>query len=108
MVTTEGGNASFQCIITSKSHRDRDLSIQWLMNGSAALVNETIEQGNAMVYFRNNSSQNVHLLEFTEIPLEFNQTSIKCSLSSSQQAQVLESFSVLLQLQGKLQRVCYN
>ena len=97
MVSTPGGNATFQCI-SSIPHGERGLRIQWLMNESAALVNETIGQGNAVAYV----SGGIEVLNFTEIPLEFNQTRIQCNASLSSGNQFVSEI-VLLQLQGKLQ-----
>ena len=42
VVTTLGGDARFQCIPTTSQD-------QWLMNSSAALLNDIIELGNAVV-----------------------------------------------------------
>ena len=44
VVTTLGGDARFQCIATTPQD-----NVQWLMNSSAALLNESIELGNAEV-----------------------------------------------------------
>ena len=44
VVTTLGGDARFQCIPTISQD-----NVQWLMNSSAALLNESIELGNAVV-----------------------------------------------------------
>ena len=44
VVTTLGGDARFQCIPTTSQD-----NVQWLMNSSAALLNESIELGNAVV-----------------------------------------------------------
>ena len=40
VVTTLGGDARFQCIPTTSQD-----NVQWLMNSSAALLNESIELG---------------------------------------------------------------
>ena len=44
VVTTLGGDARFQCIPTTSQD-----NVQWLMNSSAALLNESIELENAVV-----------------------------------------------------------
>ena len=94
MVSTPGRNASFQCTSTVP-HGDRGLRIQWLMNESAALVDETTDQGNVVAHVRNR----IEALDFINIPSEFNQTRIRCnaSLSSGEQ---FWSATVSLQLQG--------
>lgn len=99
LVSAPGGNTSFLCTSTIP-HGERGLRIQWLMNESAVLVNESIEQGNAVAYV----SGTIEVLKFTKIPLEFNQTMIQCnaSLSSGEQ---FTSDIVLLQLQGKCEHV---
>ena len=44
VVTTLGGDVSLLCIPTTPQD-----NVQWLMNSSAALLNESIELGNAVV-----------------------------------------------------------
>ena len=68
------------------------------MNESAALVSEVIGQENAVAHVRNG----LEVLDFSKIPLEFNQTRIQCntSFSSSSGEQFQTSATVLLQLQG--------
>ena len=100
VVSTPGGNASFQCISTIP-YGERGLRIQWLMNESVALVNETIGRRIAVAYV----SDDIPVLRFTEIPLEFNQTKIQCNASLSSGNQFVSEIA-LLQLQGKLQCTC--
>ena len=94
VIAAVGGNASFQCTSTVP-HGDRGLRIQWLMNESAALVNESIEQGNAVAYVRNG----IEVLDFINIPLEFNGTRIQCNASLSS-GEIFWTVPVSLQLQG--------
>ena len=95
VIAAVGGNASFQCTSTVP-HGERGLRIQWLMNESAALVDETADQGNVVA----SVIHGIEVLDFINIPSEFNQTRIKCnaSLSSGEQ---FWSATVSLQLQGE-------
>lgn len=96
VVSTPGGNASFLCT-SAIPHGERGLKIQWFMNESAALVNETIDQGNAVAYV----IDRIEALDFIKIPLEFNKIRIQCNASISS-GEEFQSAPVSLQLQGEL------
>ena len=91
VVTTLGGDARFQCIpITSQDN------VQWLMNSSAALLNESIELGNAVVTCVPFSSTVAWLLDLVNLTSNYNDTVIQCSTPGTG----ITSPPVLLLLQG--------
>ena len=90
MVSTPGGNASFTCFLTQPPQGP--VQIQWVMNGSAALLNETIEQGNAYTTMPGDNLWELHLVNLST------QINISCSFSYS--AENITSSPVSLNLQG--------
>ena len=91
VVTTLGGDARFQCIPT----RSQD-NVQWLMNSSAALLNDSIELGNAVVERVPFSSTVAWLLDLVNLTSNYNHTEIQCSTPATS----VTSPTVLLLLQG--------
>ena len=92
VVTTLGGDARFQCIPTTSQD-----NVQWLMNSSAALLNESIELGNAVVT-RVPFSDTIILwfLDLVNLTPNYNHTVIQCSTPATG----ITSPPVLLLLQG--------
>ena len=88
VVTTLGRDARFQCIPTTSQD-----NVQWLMNSSAALLNESIELGNAVVTRVPFSSTVLDLVNLTS---NYNHTEIQCSTPATG----ITSPPVLLLLQG--------
>ena len=76
VVTTLGGDARFQCIPTTSQD-----NVQWLMNSSAALLNESIELGNAVVtrVQFTGSDTVVWFLDLVNLTPNYNHTEIQCS-----------------------------
>ena len=93
VVTTLGGDARFQCIPTTSQD-----NVQWLMNSSAALLNESIELGNAVVTRAvfNGSDTVVWFLDLANLTPNYNHTEIQCSTPATG----ITSPPVLLLLQG--------
>ena len=91
VVTTLGGDARFQCMATSQDN------VQWLMNSSAALLNESIELGNAVVT-RVPFSDTIILwfLNLVNLTPNYNHTVIQCSTPATG----ITSSPVPLLLQG--------
>ena len=86
-----GGNGRFICHSISE---DSIVSIQWLMNGSATLTNETVASENVIVLF----DDGVGVLDVINVLLEFNGTSIQCnSLLTSGTNFTTEPVTLLLQ-----------
>ena len=79
VVTTLGGDARFQCIPTTSQD-----NVQWLMNSSAALLNESIELGNAVVT-RVPFSDTIILwfLDLVNLTPNYNHTEIQCSIPAT-------------------------
>ena len=94
VVPSSGGNGSFRCLPRSVNI----MSIQWLMNGSATLINEAIASGNAVVLF--DGSLRIGLLHVINIPLEFNETNIQCHGVLTSGSNFTTGSAILL-LQGK-------
>ena len=92
VVTTLGGDARFRCSPTTSQD-----NVQWLMNSSAALLNESIELGNAVVT-RVPFSDTIILwfLDLVNLTPNYNHTEIQCSTPATG----ITSPSVLLLLQG--------
>ena len=92
VVTTLGGDARFQCRPTTSQD-----NVQWLMNSSAALLNESIELGNAVVT-RVPFSDTIILwfLDLVNLTPNYNHTVIQCSTPATG----ITSPPVLLLLQG--------
>ena len=92
MVTTLGGDARFQCIATTSQD-----NVQWLMNSSGALLNESIELGDAVVT-RVPVSDTIILsfLDLVNLTPNYNHTEIQCSTPATG----ITSSPVLLLLQG--------
>ena len=92
VVTTLGGDARFQCIPTTSQD-----NVQWLMNSSAALLNESIELGNAVVT-RVPFSDTIILwfLDLVNLTPNYNHTVIQCSKPATR----ITSPPILLLLQG--------
>ena len=74
VVTTLGGDARFQCRPTTSQD-----NVQWLMNSSAALLNESIELGDAVVTRVPFSSTVAWLLDLVNLTSNYNHTEIQCS-----------------------------
>ena len=76
VVTTLGGDARFRCIPTTSQD-----NVQWLMNSSAALLNESIELGNAVVTRVQISDIDIILwfLDLVNLTSNYNHTEIQCS-----------------------------
>ena len=91
VVTTLGGDERFRCIPPSPQD-----NVQWLMNSSAALLNESIELGNAVVTRVPFSSTVVWLLDLVNLTPNYNHTVIQCSTPATG----ITSSPVLLLLQG--------
>ena len=92
VVTTLGGDARFQCIPTTSQD-----NVQWLMNSSAALLNGSIELGNAVVT-RVPFSDTIILwfLDLVNLTSNYNHTVIQCSTPATG----ITSPPALLLLQG--------
>ena len=92
VVATLGGDARFQCIPTTPQD-----NVQWLMNSSAALLNESIELGNAVVT-RVPFSDAIILwfLDLVNLTPNYNHTVIQCSTPATG----ITSSPALLLLQG--------
>ena len=92
VVTTLGGDARFRCIPTTSQD-----NVQWLMNSSAALLNESMELGNAVVT-RVSFSDTIILwfLDLVNLTPNYNHTVIQCSTPATG----ITSPPVLLLLQG--------
>ena len=92
VVTTLGGDARFRCIPTTSQD-----NVQWLMNSSAALLNDSIELGNAVVTRVPFSDTIIlWLLDLVNLTPNYNHTEIQCSTPATG----ITSPSVLLLLQG--------
>ena len=91
VVTTLGGDASFQCIPTTSQD-----NVQWLMNSSAALLNESIELGNAEVIRGSFGNTVLLFLDLVNLTPNYNHTEIQCSTPATG----ITSPPVLLLLQG--------
>ena len=97
VVTTLGGDARFQCIPTTSQD-----NVQWLMNSSAALLNESIELRNAVVtrvpfnVTGSDSTIIIWFLNLVNLTPNYNHTEIKCSTPATG----FISLPVLLLLQG--------
>ena len=97
VVTTLGGDARFRCIPTTSQD-----NVQWLMNSSAALLNESIELGNAVVTrvpFNVTGSASIIIIWFLDLVNlnpNYNHTEIQCSTPATG----ITSPPVLLLLQG--------
>ena len=91
VVTTLGGDARFQCIPTTSQD-----NVQWLMNSSAALLNESIELGNAEVIRGSFGSTVLLFLDLVNLTPNYNHTEIQCSTPATG----ITSPPVLLLLQG--------
>ena len=91
VVTTLGGDVRFQCIPTTPQD-----NVQWLMNSSAALLNESIELGNAVVTRVPFSSTVAWFLDLVNLNPNYNHTEIQCSTPATG----ITSSPVLLLLQG--------
>ena len=80
VVTTLGGDTRFRCIPPTASQDN----VQWLMNSSAALLNDSIELGNAVVT-RVPFSDNITLwfLDLVNLTPNYNHTLIQCSTPTS-------------------------
>ena len=74
VVSTPGGNANFVCLLAQPPQAEGPIRIQWLMNGSAALLNETIEQGNAHTTMFSDTLWGLDLINMS------NQIQISCTL----------------------------
>ena len=92
VATTLGGDTRFRCILPTASQDN----VQWLMNSSAALLNDSIELGNAVVT-RVPFSDTIILwfLDLVNLTPNYNHTVIQCSTPTSD-----TSPPVLLLLQG--------
>ena len=93
-VTIPGGNLVFICTV---GENEAIVNIQWLMNDSATLLNESLMSGKVMVDFL---SMNIGILSFTNITLEFNFTRITCN-ASLQSGKIATSDHVIILLQGE-------
>ena len=98
VVTTLGGDARFQCIPTTSQD-----NVQWLMNSSAALLNESIELGKAVVtrvpFDVTGSDSTIIILWFlslVNLTPNYNHTEIKCITPATN----ITFLPVLLLLQG--------
>ena len=88
VVTTLGGDERFRCIPTTSQD-----NVQWLMNSSAALLNESIELGDAVV---THGSFDIWFLDLVNLTPNYNHTVIQCSTPATG----ITSPPVLLLLQG--------
>lgn len=100
-VTTPGGAAFFNCLSLSGCD-DRILDIQWLVNG-ILLENTNLTNVNTTLVFLSNCGVRVGILSFTNIPLEYNVTSISCRAELNSGRNITARTVVLL-LQGEWQR----
>ena len=91
VVTTLGGDTRFLCTPTTSQD-----NVQWLMNSSAALLNESIELGNAVVTHVQFSSAVIWFLDLVNLTPNYNHTEIQCSTPTTG----ITSPPVLLLLQG--------
>ena len=92
VVTTLGGDAMFQCIPTTSQD-----NVQWLMNSSVALLNESIELGNAeVIRVPLHDTFILWFLDFVNLTPNYNHTEIQCSTPATG----FTSPPVLLLLQG--------
>ena len=91
VVTTLGGDARFSCTPTTSQD-----NVQWLMNSSAALLNESIELGNAVVRSGLFGSTVLWFLDLVNLTSNYNHTEIQCSTPATG----ITSPPVLLLLQG--------
>ena len=94
IVSTPGGNLSFKCIFLSAVILDFP---EWLINGSAALVNESIELGIAVTQFSEEVATGA--LHFHNLPLNFNTTKIQCYAVLPSRTETSNNYGLLL-LQG--------
>jgi len=69
LVSTPGGSAGFFCRSLGAGHSVH--SIQWLVNGSLV---ETVHLPNVMATF----AAGLGRLDFTNIPVEYNETIVRC------------------------------
>ena len=97
VVTTLGGDARFQCIPTTSQD-----NVQWLMNSSAALLNESIELGNAEVIRGSFGSTVLLFLDLVNLTPNYNHTEIQCSTPATGTT----SPSAELLLQGSHKVIC--
>lgn len=88
--TTPGGDATFYCISVTPI-----ANIQWLVNGSSL---ENLNLRNVETEF--NPPVPVGILNFTKVPLEYNNTRVRCraELSSGRSSVAMET--ALLTIQG--------
>ena len=95
VVTTLGGDASFQCGLPTTSQDN----VQWLMNSSAALLNESIELGNAVVTRIPVSDIDTILwfLDLVNLTSIYNHTEIQCSTPATNTGTTSSSAELLLQ-----------
>ena len=91
VVTTLGGDVRFRCIPTTSQD-----NVQWLTNSSAAILNESIELGNAVVIRGSFGSTVLWFLDLVNLTPNYNLTEIQCSTPATG----ITSPPVLLLLQG--------
>ena len=91
VVTTLGGDVRFQCTPTTSQD-----NVQWLMNSSAALLNESIDLGNSVVIRGSFGSIVLWFLDLVNLTPNYNHTEIQCSTPATG----ITSPPVLLLLQG--------
>ena len=91
VITTLGGDANFRCIPPSPQD-----NVQWLMNSSAAFLNDSIELGNAVETHVPFSSTVAWFLDLVNLTSNYNHTEIQCSTPATG----ITSPPVLLLLQG--------
>ena len=88
VVSTPGGRARFLCFAPHIS------GVQWLVNTSAL---QDLNLRNVPATFSNITDLGV--LEFSDLPLEYNMTRINCSVNSSS-GMIASPNEVLLLIQG--------
>ncbi len=95
-VSFPGGNVDFTCL-TSPASGDMIVSVQWIVNGS--LLDTLVLRGVSTEF--SPISNGIGLLEFTNLPLEYNTTSIRCIVSFETGLTISSNEATLLLLQGK-------
>ena len=93
-VSVPGGMARFSCSL----QRQPISGVQWLVNGSSL---QDLNLRNVSATFSNHTDTG--FLRFSNLPLKYNMTRIKCSVNSSSRVIASES-DILLLIQGEF---CY-
>lgn len=90
-ISIPGGDATFICSHTFTS--DTITSVQWLINGMSL---EILNLNNVVTDLTNS----IGTLNFTDLPLEYNKTRIRCTVEFSSGRSSSATEAALLNLQG--------